>query len=265
MRAAGGFTSAAGSHGVGAPEGQGGPGDPSGCNPSALVSWERRVRPAPCVKNSGAAGATASSCCWKAGAASPPGPRFGDRTGSRRGTGGEPTGPGNACAIFRGCVRAFPARGPGCEGPDRGAGGFQVRGSRPLPAPGLGTRTPHAVSKLPGPRRLRRNPPAGAPRTPLQLGQVVGGRRGALPRPGRGPGPRCLSRWVLQAGPPASASSPSGPARPAPGRGGARPRPVQPRPGREPRGPRPEPGPRCVFKTADPLVTRRFQACARSG
>lgn len=145
---------------VGAPEGRGGSGDPSGCNPSALVSWERRVRPAPCVKNSGAAGATASSCCWRAGDAGPPGPRFGDRTGSRRGTRGEPPGPRNACAIFGVWVRAFPARGPGCESPDRGGGGFLVRESPTLPAPGLET---------PPRTQFRSSPaPAGAAEPPVQ-------------------------------------------------------------------------------------------------
>lgn len=44
-------------------EGRGESGGSLGCNPSALVPWERRVRPAPYVKNSGEAGATASSGC----------------------------------------------------------------------------------------------------------------------------------------------------------------------------------------------------------
>lgn len=71
-------------------EGRGESGGSLGCNPSALVPWERRVRPAPYVKNSGEAGATASSGCWGVGVSRLRGPSFGDRTGSWREAGKGP-------------------------------------------------------------------------------------------------------------------------------------------------------------------------------
>lgn len=77
-------------------------------NPSAPVPWERRVRPAPYVKNSAAAG-TASGGCWGAGGAS-----------RLRGPGWETgRGPGR--------------RGEGTSGPERMC---PSRQSPNLPSPG---------------------------------------------------------------------------------------------------------------------------------
>lgn len=240
--------------------GRGESGGSLGCNPSAPVPWERRVRPAPYVKNSGEAGATASGGCWGAGVSRQWGPSFGDRTESWRGAGKGPIGPGGACAI-PGVGRASPAPGPECASPI--PGGFFVRGYPTHQAPGRRTLTPGrgfeaslapacaAEPPMQAPGELRSNLTklaAGCTGLYLAWGGVQG------PRPPQLPGaPGCTT---------ASARSPSGQSRPAPPPGPGeepRPRPVPSRPAPPRQGspgvPAPTPPPPTDFphSSVDPL------------
>lgn len=224
-------------------EGRGESGGSLGCNPSALVPWERRVRPAPYVKNSGEAGATASSGCWGAGVSRQRAPVL--VTGQGPGGGGAgkgPTGPGGACPIPSLSPSFPPPRVLSVSPPI--PGGLLVRGYPTHQAPGRRTLTRDAGSRplppLPAPqippcRRLANSAPTS-----------LSWRRAARAFTSRGegsrvPGGRCSCR-VLQAAPPPPRAAPrASPAQP-PGPGEEpRPRPVQPRPiraapGSPPRG-----------------------------
>ena len=139
----------------------------------APVPWEQRVRPAPSVKNSGATGTTASSCCRRAGLGGSQTPGLVTRRGpgGEGGWRGDPQSPGGhsiprvrASLVPRilGVSPQIPGGFPGylaLPTPDPGTftrGGW-VRG--PPPPPSLLGRT------LP-PFSLRQQTPW---RTPLQL------------------------------------------------------------------------------------------------
>lgn len=201
------------------------------------MPWEQRVRPAPSVKNSEAAGTTASSCCGGAGASRQPDPRFGDRKGPGGEAGGEETYRAQEGMPFPESELPRPG-GPGCESPDPGRvpclreqpSGPEIRGPSLRDA---GSRPP---SSLPVPQ----NPPAPPPRRPIRapgelrtnLTKLVAGCAGLYLGVGRGPGSpaataagctrlyHCLAALPLRPVPP-----------PTPGPGEEPgPRPVQPRP-----------------------------------
>lgn len=204
------------------------------------MPWERRVRPAPSVKNSGAAGATASSCCCGAGASRRPGPRFGDRKGSWRGWGGgEGTYPAQEGMSFPECEYELPQ--PAVLGVSPPIlGGLLVPDCLTLRGPDPGilisgcgfepSSTPDCATEPPGPHP---HPPIQAPgELRSNLTKLVAGFTGLYLSVRRGPGsPAARSCWVLQAVPPPPRAAPrAGPA-PPPWLGEEpRPRPVEPRP-----------------------------------
>lgn len=201
----------------------------------APVPWEQRVRPAPSVKNSGATGTTASSCCRRAGFGGSQTPGLVTRRGpgGEGGWRGDPQSPGGH-SIPRVRASLVPrVLGVSPQIP----GGFP--GYLALPTPDPGTFTQRGASRAPSSSQLVRQnssallpPPTDALENSaptrlswwrtgwaftLEWGGIQGPRRPQLPG-----APGCTN---------ASPRSPSTGSRPASRAGEEpRPRPVQPRP-----------------------------------
>lgn len=239
-------------------EGRGESGGSLGCNPSALVPWERRVRPAPYVKNSGEAGATASSGCWGVGVSRLRGPSFGDRTGSWREAGKGPTGPGAHVPFLESESELPPPRVLGAS--PLIPGGLLVQPTRLSNPPGPRPEDPYPgtwVRGLPRPYLRRRASPRPPPpsQTPGELRsnltKLAAGCAGLYLAWGGVQGPRLPQLPGAAGCTTASARSPSGRSRPAAGAGGGAatpPRPAPPRQG-SPGVPAPRPPPPNDFST----------------